>query len=214
MKSCGFFLVRPTNTGRITGMPGSRVRGVDLTNMAEVMDAVGKDGVVQLIHMAVQYHKMPQLRELLSLGANVDARDEGGRTPLFTAARLGDIDTMTVLLEHNANVLAEDLIGRTPLHWAVFAKKDVAVTLLLDNGASIEAKDEDGCTPLHLAADADDVPTFRFLIDRGANMFAVDKKGFNTLVRAALGGHMNIAEFIATYGMEDGHPFHPGFMSH
>jgi ankyrin repeat protein len=186
---------------------------VDLNNMAEVMEALGEDGVARLVHVAVEHHKLPQLRELIRLGAPVDARDEGGRTPLFTAARLGDIDTLTELLNSGANVSAKDLLQRTPLHWAAYASKEHAMVYLLDHGADIESKDEDGCTPLHLATDADDMPTFRLLIDRGANMFAEDGQGHNTLVRAALRGAMTIVEFISTYGMDDGHPFHPDFPS-
>ncbi|KAF8473022.1 hypothetical protein DFH94DRAFT_765373 [Russula ochroleuca] len=51
---------------------------------------------------------------LLKHGANVDAKDDKGRTPLHGAVVHGLDGLVCVLLEHGANAGAEDNEGRTP----------------------------------------------------------------------------------------------------
>ena len=55
---------------------------------------------------------------LLDHGAEVDAVDAHGRTPLMYAAHSGSANTVAVLLKHNASTEAHDTDSRTPLAWA------------------------------------------------------------------------------------------------
>ena len=58
------------------------------------------------------------VRLLLDHGAEVDAVDAHGRTPLMYAAHTGSAAIVAVLLRHNASVEAHDTESRTPLTWA------------------------------------------------------------------------------------------------
>ena len=71
-------------------------------------------------------------------------------TPLHSAARFGNADTVTDLLKAGANIEAKDKNGETPLHSAVISNNAETVTALLNAGADIESRDNDGATPLHV----------------------------------------------------------------
>ncbi|MDE2767101.1 MAG: ankyrin repeat domain-containing protein [Chloroflexota bacterium] len=107
---------------------------------------------------------------LLERGADIDARDNYGDTPLHTAIASDRLDVAVVLLENGADVDARDDFGDTPLHTAARVSKASAVEVLLDFGADIEAKDELDNTPLEEAAEHGDAATMSVLLDRGAEV--------------------------------------------
>mmetsp|Transcript_1903 Transcript_1903/g.5579 ORF Transcript_1903/g.5579 Transcript_1903/m.5579 type:complete len:92 (-) Transcript_1903:197-472(-) len=61
---------------------------------------------------------------LLERGANVDAQNLGGMTPLWGAAQDGHLEVARLLLGHNADVNAADSEGRTPLWVAQIKNHD------------------------------------------------------------------------------------------
>jgi ankyrin repeat protein len=70
--------------------------------------------------------------------ALVNSIDMRGRTPLHSAARLGDIEIVTLLIKDGADVSAKDSDGVTPLHDAVEAGHAEIVELLLVKGADTD----------------------------------------------------------------------------
>ncbi|MGE4490749.1 MAG: ankyrin repeat domain-containing protein [Kiritimatiellales bacterium] len=89
---------------------------------------------------------------LLNHGADVNATDEHGETPMSEAARAGRAGFVRQLMERGANIHTKDFLGRTPLHWAAWFGYPEVVRLLLDRGADTEACDEDGASPVDLAS--------------------------------------------------------------
>jgi len=88
---------------------------------------------------AVEEGDVERVRGLLERGADPDARDEDGRTPLYIAAANGSVEVARLLLKHGADVNARAIDGSTPLHLAVaFGHLDVA-ELLLERGADVNA---------------------------------------------------------------------------
>ena len=92
-------------------------------------------------------------KQLLDRGANVNARDHTGWTPLYMAATDGQLETTRMLLEHGAaiNTLIDG--GYTPLHAASTEGHVEVVRLLLECGADPNACARDGSTPSDLASD-------------------------------------------------------------
>ena len=91
----------------------------------------------------------------LAGGADLEARDKYGRTPLHFAAEFSETPAVVVaLLAAGADLEAQDEGGWTPLHYAAEGSKTPAVvTLLLDAGADPAAKDADGFIPWELVED-------------------------------------------------------------
>ncbi len=103
-------------------------------------------------HTALACYDCPDdlARWLVEQGADIEARDTYGETPLHTRAGhwQGDIE---VLLELGADVHARDSQNRTPLHSAARVGNVEGARLLLARGARADALDDRRLTPLALA---------------------------------------------------------------
>jgi ankyrin repeat protein len=110
-------------------------------------------------------------RELLGAGADPDARDEDGRTPLSSAVLGGSVGLVGLLLESGADVNARDNRGFTALHYAAEEQLPEMVRLLLAKGANPNARDGDGTTPLGRAVFSEREPrdVIPALVKAGAN---------------------------------------------
>ncbi|SAY38943.1 ankyrin repeat domain-containing protein, partial [Candidatus Synechococcus spongiarum] len=118
----------------------------------------------------------------LNAGADIEARDELGWTPLHWAAHSSDSPAVVkALLDADANLEAKDELGWTPMNRAaLFSDSPAVVKALLDAGATI-------CdTPLHRAAAFSESPgAVKDLLNDGANLEARDELGATPLHWAA-----------------------------
>lgn len=92
---------------------------------------------------------------LIDGGADVDAADRNGQTPLFyTTYRGTRLAVAAVLLDRGANPRHADVNGHTALHLAASVGHAPVVSLLLEKGAVADATDGGGWKPLDLALEA------------------------------------------------------------
>jgi ankyrin repeat protein len=126
---------------------------------------------------------------LLDEGANINARNQHGQTPLFCALETlisetlyQETDKVLCLLECGADVNLCDITGVAPLHLATHRWSIEVMAALLDKGADIEVKDCLGRTPLFYACCLDKV---EFLVEKGANVNVRTKHGLSLLHHAA-----------------------------
>ena len=89
---------------------------------------------------------MPVVAAAIQAGANIEVRDEIGRTALMWSAFHGHGPMLEFLIDQGADVNARDKEDRTALIWAAIAGRGAAVETLLESGADAVLKDSAGET--------------------------------------------------------------------
>lgn len=90
-------------------------------------------------------HKNLRMVEMaLSSGANIEAKDEIGRTSLMWAGFQGAPAMVAYLIAQGADINARDRAGRTGLMWAAIAGQGEVVRMLLRHGADVGLVDAKG----------------------------------------------------------------------
>jgi len=99
--------------------------------------------------------RLAVMQVLLDHGANVNATDAIGFTPLHVAADTGDaaLAVMKLLLDHRADVHATDAVGGTPLHEAANRGNADVARVLIHYGGSIMARNNFGETVADVATE-------------------------------------------------------------
>jgi len=119
-----------------------------------------------ILHLAAAALNVAAARYILDAGADPNAQNRRGATPLHYACdprpASGGVwhprrqtEMISRLLEQGADIERADRGGATPLHRAVRARSPAAVRRLLEAGARVGCRlGKGGSTPLHLAVQA------------------------------------------------------------
>jgi ankyrin repeat protein len=147
------------------------------------------------------------LELLLKYGAEVDSRDENGRTPLHCCAYRGSergspLDLVIHLIEAGADINARSAAGHTPLHYATMYGFDEHMAILLRKGADIESRKYDGYTPLMLAILCNQQKAVKLLLENGADYKALALDGRTSLHLAATNGNVATLKCLSSAALD------------
>ena len=126
------------------------------------------------------------IRFLLKGGAEVDARDERGRTPLHYAIEQDNECAILTLLAAGCNPRLPDYEGLQPLHMiSLWTREDATVlqivAKLLESGASINAITSNKETALHIATHSGNAVVIQAFVLHGADVNLKDKRRVSAL---------------------------------
>src|SRR5262245_51411784 len=174
---------------------GDRKTATVLLDDKSLVSNTDKHGSSPLMH-SVRYADADLVRLLIERGADVNAANKEGVTPLMWAA--SDVDKVQLLLAKGAKINVSTGLGRTPLLMAAtYAGNVEVVTLLLTNGARPNDIDQFRETALTSAAKRGDAAMAETLITAGAD---VQAGGRAPLVWAAEEGNVATIACLLRHG--------------
>ena len=138
---------------------------------------------------------------LLNAGADVNAKDKKGMTPLFLAVAQDKFDAALKLLQFKANASLQMDDGSTALFAAAMKGNRKMMELLLEAGASENDVDRHGGTVLHVAVANQQIDAVRLLLERGADPNVAERKNKFTAVHgAASSGNVRLLKLLVKHG--------------
>ena len=152
---------------------------------------------------AVMNSNAAEMTQLISSGANVNARQPDGTTALHWAAYHGDAVAAKALLAAGASAAAKTDTGMTPLSLACESGNAPLVKLLLVAGADANQSLPNGETPLMMAARTGSVPVLKELLAHKAKIDARESlRGTTALMWAAANSNVDAVRFLVSKGAD------------
>jgi uncharacterized protein len=181
-----------------------------LANSASIARAQTASNPSFAVIAAVKSHNVAGLGGLLEKGADVNAADPDGTTPLMIAVHERDVDMIGALLKAGADVDATNRYGATALHTASRNGDAHSAALLLAAGANPATALPEGETALMAAARTGNVELINALLAGGKGRAGdVNKadpnykegwKGQTALMWAAAEGHAGAIKALIAGG--------------
>lgn len=159
------------------------------------------------LHAAAARGDADAVKRLLSEGAAIDARDDGGATALLVATHANRIEAARALIEAGADVNAKDNIEDSPYLYAGARGHLEILKMTLSHGADLKSTNRYGGTALIPASERGHVETVRTLIDAGVDVDHVNKLHWTALLEAIILGdggerHQRIVELLVGAGAD------------
>jgi len=149
------------------------------------------------------------VRRCLADGADINARDYVGGTPLRYALINNHTDLSLLLIDRGADLRNHDDFGQTPLMSAAGKCPGKVIRLLIDKGGNIDARDMWGQNALMHAVAGDNADAVRVLLAAGSNVNFVDKLGRTALLTAKQSGYKDMLRLLRSHRAVSIAPDHP-----
>lgn len=163
-------------------------RYIDPETINDTVDGQGNTP----LHVAVRYSKLEAVKELIRLGADVNATNLIGDTPLIIAVAYNWIEGIPLIIEAGAN-LEHHVYDLTALKMACGLGYFNVVKMLLEYGANVSGRNLNN--PISRAITAGSVDIIRLLVQHGATLEP------DALCVAAVNGIPEVMEELVDLGL-------------
>jgi ankyrin repeat protein len=133
-------------------------------------------------------------------GADVNAAQPDGTTPLMWAVARQEVEVAKELLQRGAKPGGRNVLGATVLSEAIATNDKDLIELLLKAGADPNLGNPDDQTPLMLAARAGSLPIVEVLVKAGAKVDTREKFRGQSALMWAVGSNTAGAAAVTTTG--------------
>lgn len=156
------------------------------------------------LHIAADSRNDETVALLIKYKADINARANGGNTPLINAVE--EVKSVAALVEAGADVNAKNNGGTTALHRACAEIEPESVRYLVTHKAAVNAKNNEGETPLEIALDnnfgdaSKITEIIEFLIENNAPTDWQGEDGATILHQAAANNNASLIELLIKKG--------------
>jgi ankyrin repeat protein len=160
------------------------------------------------LHLVPDIHGERIVKLFLNRGANLEAQDYSGRTPLYVSCQSGFVENVLLLIEMGADIWVKNYSGGTLLHAAVESGSEAMVRLFLREGFDVKAKNDAGQTLLHQIATSifptDRIAILNLLISLGVDVNEKDFEDSTALHVGATSYDSEIVQYLIEHGADLG----------
>ena len=168
---------------------------LQVNHAAQLGDA---DRLYLLLKAAAQLNNQQTLNQAIDV---TETKNQDNATPLFQAAKNGNLECVKLLINARACVTAKTKAGFTPLWIASLrGKHEVLALLLKQYGVAVNQPALDGRTPLYAACESGNAECVRLLIRAGASLESKRNDDTTPLIVAAYFGHESVVELLLEQG--------------
>ncbi|MBE3042648.1 ankyrin repeat domain-containing protein [Candidatus Bathyarchaeota archaeon] len=142
------------------------------------------------------------VRQLLDHGADLEAEDFEGHSPLRNAVKKRNREAVSILVESGADLESRCNLGATPLYWAATHNDLELAKLLISHGADVNSRKFRSQCPILVAAASDGHPDMvDLLIKSGCDIRCRAPNGITALHQATLRGQTETATRLVQAGL-------------
>lgn len=159
-----------------------------------------------LLHRCVLDLTRLELKDLLeSIPTHtIDEKDAGGQTPLYWAARRGNLHAVSLLLDAGADQNSKNNRGSNILIAAIMSGNSECIWKILHSGCDVHLPQPDGYTPLHYCCRYDtDLSITKHILLGGSsdllNLNAQTALGHTPLMLATFNTHPHLTQFLINH---------------
>jgi len=150
------------------GKTASVVRMLEMTSIDVEARLGGREDGLTCLMTAAFNGRLDICRFLIDKGAQANALDWNGRTPLHWAAIHGSVEIVRLLCDHGTDIKLKNTVGWRPLHYAaLWGHISVVKELIEERNAEINARDNEGDTALTWARHENKPDVAAYLVSRG-----------------------------------------------
>jgi len=198
---------------------GAAIDAATTENLTPLLEAIrsGKDAAAGVLiekgakidgalHWAARLNRSAVIEALLAKGADIDARDPQGFTPLTSAARMGGgpFEAIELLVRKGANLNLPDSLGNTPLDNAIIygGADSRTIDLLLAKSAAVNTEPAALASTLSAAARRGHVRLFDYYLARGGETVLATEANRRAVMRSAtMGGALEMVKALQARGI-------------